>query len=71
MIEKPLEKFETENNVLAVGKGFAEGTTSLVRHTVSGAFGSVNKITKSMADGFSALTLDSTYQKERMRIKFE
>lgn len=69
-VDKPLDRTEQEGNVISLGEGLAEGTGSLVRHTVSGAFGSVHSITQALADGTGALTMDKRYQRERMKLQF-
>jgi len=47
IIVKPIEGFV--DGPLEMGKGFIEGTNSLVTNTVGGTFSSINKISKSMA----------------------
>lgn len=39
-------------------KGVITGTGSLAKHTVSGALTSVNKVTRTVGDGISSITLD-------------
>ena len=55
-IVKPIEGFV--DGPLEMGRGFIEGTNSLVTNTVGGTFNSINKISKSMAQGMSTLAMD-------------
>ena len=38
--------------------GVITGTGSLAKHTISGALTSVNKVTRTVGDGVSSITLD-------------
>ena len=51
------------------GAGVSQGAGSLARHTAIGTLSSVSKITGTVADITSRLTLDGEYIKERNRIK--
>eukprot|EP01015_Nassula_variabilis_P036771 TRINITY_DN9576_c0_g1_i1.p1 TRINITY_DN9576_c0_g1~~TRINITY_DN9576_c0_g1_i1.p1 ORF type:complete len:344 (+),score=63.34 TRINITY_DN9576_c0_g1_i1:68-1099(+) len=50
-------------------QGIIEGAGSLIGNTVAGTFHSVNKITGSIANGISTLSLDDEYLKSRERAK--
>lgn len=50
---------------LEAGLGLAQGATSLVSHTIAGAFSSVNKITGSVGSGLANLTMDEDYLRKR------
>ena len=54
--DKPAEGFV--EGPLEFGKGLAEGTTSLIAHSVGGALNSVEKVTGAVATGLAALTFD-------------
>jgi len=44
------------NGPLSAGKGFVKGAGSLLKNTVQGTFGSVSKLTDSVATGLTSLT---------------
>ena len=46
------------NGPLSAGKGFVKGAGSLLKNTVQGTFGSVSKLTDSVATGLTSLTQD-------------
>lgn len=50
---------------ISAGKGVLKGTGSLIQHTVEGTFGTVSKITGSMATGLTMLTNDKATLRER------
>lgn len=50
---------------LSAGKGVLKGTGSLIKNTVEGTFGTVSKITGSMATGLTMLTNDKETLRER------
>lgn len=52
---------------LDFGIGVIQGTGSLIKNTVAGAFYSINKLTGSISSGVSMLSLDEKYL-ERRRI---
>lgn len=54
--DKPSEGFV--KGPLQFGKGLAEGTGSLIAHSVGGALNSVEKVTGTIASGLAALTFD-------------
>ena len=54
LIEKPAESFLY--GPLEGTKGLAIGATSLVKHTLTGTFNSIGKVTGSVASGFATLT---------------
>jgi len=62
-IEKPREGFI--RGPLEGGMGIVKGTHSLFRNTILGTFGTVNKITGSVAAGISTLSLDQEFIKRR------
>jgi len=43
---------------LEFGKGLAQGTTSLIAHSVGGALNSVSKVTGTISTGLAVLTFD-------------
>lgn len=49
--------------------GLNKGANSLVGHTVDGTSTALSKITGSLAQGFSTLTFDSHYRRQRARRK--
>ena len=69
---KPLNKQSSQPGSLSTGipTNIYKGTSSLVRHTISGAFGSINRITKSFADGFSSIHMDTPHNRQRLRMRF-
>lgn len=72
-VDKPLDRNEMDDGImpLSVGTGLIKGTGSLVTHTVGGAFGSVNRITKTFADGISTIHIDKDYNEKRVKMRFE
>ena len=50
---------------VSAGKGLVKGTTSLVTNTIQGTFGTVSKITNTLAIGLTTLTQDRTYNLTR------
>lgn len=54
--DKPAEGFV--QGPLEFGKGLAEGTSSLIAHSVGGALNSVSKVTGAVGSGLAALTFD-------------
>ncbi len=62
-IEKPVEGLK--KNVIEGAKGVAEGSLSLVRHTVKGTFGTTSKITSGFSKGFLYITQDDEYIKNQ------
>lgn len=52
LVEGPLE----------FGMGLAEGTSSLIAHSVGGALNSVEKVTGTIATGLAALTFDKEFE---------
>ena len=48
--------------------GVITGTGSLAKHTVTGALTSVNKVTRTVGDGVSSMTLDQNYLKKREKL---
>lgn len=54
--EKPAEGFVS--GPLEFGIGLADGTSSLIAHSVGGAFNSVSKATSSLAKAFALLSFD-------------
>ena len=71
LFDKPKARLGDANNPLAIGTGLAEGTGSLMKHTVRGAFGSIGRASKAFADTFNAAHLDKEYDRRRLRIRFE
>lgn len=69
-VDKPLDKVDDGIMPLNVGTGLIKGTGSLVTHTVGGAFGSVNRITKTFADGISTIHIDKEYNVKRVKLRF-
>eukprot|EP01088_Endostelium_zonatum_P014922 TRINITY_DN3449_c0_g1_i2.p1 TRINITY_DN3449_c0_g1~~TRINITY_DN3449_c0_g1_i2.p1 ORF type:complete len:3344 (+),score=882.14 TRINITY_DN3449_c0_g1_i2:209-10240(+) len=53
------------------GKGIANGTTSLVKNSLAGVFGSTGKFTGSLSRGAAALSFDQEYIKKREREKIK
>lgn len=47
------------------GLGVVQGVGSLTKGVVSGTFNTVQKITGSLATGFSSITMDDDYQRGR------
>ena len=54
--DKPSEGFV--QGPLEFGKGLAQGTTSLIAHSLAGALYSVEKFTGTIASGLAILTFD-------------
>lgn len=50
------------------GVGMAVGTAGLVKNTLAGVVGSLDKITGSVAKGISALSYDQEYLKQREKL---
>lgn len=50
------------------GRGLARGTTSLLKHTLSGIFGAASKVTGKLAEGIAVLGMDDEFQ-QRARIE--
>ncbi len=46
------------------GRGLAKGTSSLLKHTLSGVFGSLSKVTGKVAEGVAVLGMDQEYQRK-------
>ncbi|EAR90561.2 PH domain protein (macronuclear) [Tetrahymena thermophila SB210] len=63
LLNKPAEGFV--QGPLEGGLGIMQGTSSLIKNTMAGAFYSVNKFTGSLSSGISALCMDEEYLKER------
>ena len=59
MIDKP--RAGLVNGPLEAGVGVLEGAGSLLRKTFAGSCNSVNKMSGSMANGLSMLTMDAEY----------
>ena len=55
-ITKPIQGFV--KGPLELGKGIVQGTNSLVSNTIGGTFNSINKISKSMAQGIGNFSMD-------------
>lgn len=47
--------------------GFAEGTSSLFKHTVAGTFTSFTKLTGSISRNFSKLSFDDEFLEKRRK----
>ena len=62
-LTKPIEGFM--QGPIESAKALADGTTSLVKHTVNGTFNSTSKITSGISQGILFLTQDDEYIKER------
>jgi hypothetical protein len=45
------------------GRGLAKGTTSLLKHTVTGLFGAASKVTGKIAEGIAVLGMDEEFQR--------
>lgn len=69
LFERPAQGFT--KGPLEGGLGIVQGAGSLVTHTISGAFNSVNKITGSLSSGISSLTMDEEYLKEREKMRLQ
>lgn len=54
--DKPSEGFV--EGPLEFGRGIADGTTSLIAHSIGGAFNSVEKVTGTIASGLAVLAFD-------------
>ena len=61
--DKPSEGFV--EGPLEFGKGLAEGTTSLIAHSIGGALNSVQKVTGTIASGLAVLTFDKQFEEMR------
>lgn len=57
--DKPAEGFV--EGPLEFGKGLAQGTSSLIAHSVGGALNSVEKITGTIGSGLAVLTFDKEF----------
>lgn len=68
-ITKPMEGFV--QGPLELGRGIVQGTNSLVSNTVGGTFNSINKISRTMAQGIGTLSMDPEFiqQREALRAK--
>ena len=55
------------NGPISAGEGIIKGTSSLIKNTVSGTFGTVSKLTSSITTGLAVLTQDKEYVLERQR----
>jgi len=47
------------------GRGLARGTTSLLKHTVTGIFGAASKVTGKIAEGIAVLGMDDEFQQQQ------
>eukprot|EP00468_Gymnochlora_sp_CCMP2014_P003427 CAMPEP_0167746448 /NCGR_PEP_ID=MMETSP0110_2-20121227/3718_1 /TAXON_ID=629695 /ORGANISM="Gymnochlora sp., Strain CCMP2014" /LENGTH=3805 /DNA_ID=CAMNT_0007631213 /DNA_START=35 /DNA_END=11452 /DNA_ORIENTATION=- len=45
------------------GRGLARGTSSLLKHTVTGIFGAASKVTGKLAEGIAVLGMDEEFQR--------
>jgi len=46
------------------GRGLARGTTSLLKHTLTGIFGAASKVTGKLAEGIAVLGMDEEFQRQ-------
>lgn len=51
--------------------GIFEGTNSLIKYTLAGSLNSLQKISGSLSNGISMLTLDQDFQEQRRRFKLK
>lgn len=66
-IKKPVEGLK--QNVVQGAIGVAEGSVSLVKHTVQGTFSTAGKITSGISKGFLYITQDDEYIKRKQNQK--
>lgn len=57
--DKPSEGFV--QGPLEFGKGIAEGTSSLIAHSIGGALNSVSKVTGTISTGLAVLAFDKEF----------
>ena len=55
------------NGPISAGEGIIKGTSSLIKNTLSGTFGTVSKLTSSLTTGLAALTQDNDYILDRQK----
>lgn len=67
--EKPAQGFV--NGPAEFGLGIAEGTRSLIAHSVGGAFSSISGITGTVSTGLATLAFDKDFEEHREKEKMK